>query len=275
MVYVIAEGGINHNGDIDTALRLIDVAVDAGCDAIKFQARTPEACTPPDQWDVVRETPWGPMRYIDYRHRVELTSGEWERIARHARLMNIDWFASCWDEPAVERVAKLDPDAWKVASASLTDDDLLTATVDASHGKPLYVSTGMSTVEQVDHAVDLLPPERTTLLHTTSAYPCPPDDLNLQAIGTLRDRYGLPVGYSGHETGLAPTLAAVALGATVIERHITLDRSMWGSDQAASVEPHGLAKLVRDIRTLEAALGDGTLGVRDCEVAPMQKLRRR
>lgn len=273
MVYVIAEAGINHNGDSDLALALVDAAAAAGADAVKFQARTPEVCTPPDQWHVERDTPWGRMTYIDYRHRVELDDAAWERIDRHARRRGIDWFASCWDEPSVDRIAKFDPPAFKIASACLTDDRLVTYTADL--GVPLYASTGMSTVDEIDHAVALLPADRTTLLHTTSAYPCPPDQLNLAAIATLADRFGLPVGYSGHEVGLAPTAAAAALGAVAVERHITLDRAMWGSDQAASVEPVGFARLVRMIRTVEQAAGDGRLGMRECEQAARSKLRRR
>ena len=272
-VYLIAEIGINHNGDMDVAKRLIDAAADAGMDAVKFQKRTPEACVPRDQWDVERDTPWGRMTYLTYRHRLEFSRDQYAEIDRHCRARGIEWFASCWDEESVDLIASLDVPAFKVASASLTDDDLLVHT--AAVGVPVIASTGMSTMEQIEHAVALLPPDRTLLAHATSAYPCSVDELNLTMLRTLRDRFGLPVGYSGHETGLATTVATVALGATFIERHVTLDRAMWGTDQAASIEPGGLAKLVEDVRKVERALGDGVKRVYESELAPMAKLRRR
>jgi len=271
-VYVIAEIGINHNGDMDIAERLIDVAADAGCDAVKFQKRTPEVCVPPDQWGIERDTPWGRMTYLDYRHRLEFDEAQYRGIARHCEERGIDWFASCWDEPSVDMIAAIGVPAFKVASASLTDDALLRHT--AAVGVPVIASTGMSTMEQIDHAMTVLPEGRTLLAHATSSYPAPPEELNLTMITTLRERFGVPIGYSGHETGLAPTIAAVALGATFIERHITLDRAMWGTDQAASVEPGGLAKLVEDVRKVERALGDGVKRVYDSELPSMAKLRR-
>jgi N-acetylneuraminate synthase len=271
-VYVIAEIGINHNGDLDIAKRLIDAAAFSGCDAVKFQKRTPEVCTPRDQWDIERDTPWGRMTYLEYRHRVEFDTRDYEQIDQHCRAAGIAWFASCWDEPSVDFMQQFDPPAYKVASASITDDDLLRHT--AATGIPVIASTGMSTMEQIDHAMSLLPPDRTLLAHSTSTYPCPPEELNLQMLETLRDRFDVPVGYSGHEVGLQTTVAAVAMGATFVERHITLDRAMWGSDQAASVEPMGLFRLVRDIRVIEAARGDGVKRVYESELAPMRKLRR-
>ena len=271
-VYVIAEIGINHNGDLDIARRLIDAAAFSGCDAVKFQKRTPEVCTPRDQWDIERDTPWGRMTYIDYRHRVEFGKAEYDQIDEHCRASGIDWFASCWDEPAVDFMASYSPPAFKIASASITDDDLVSHT--AGTGFPVIASTGMSTMEQIDHLVSLLPDGHSLLAHSTSTYPCPPEELNLSMIHTLRERYDLPIGYSGHEVGLQTTVAAIAMGACFVERHITLDRAMWGSDQAASVEPMGLFRLVRDIRTLEAARGDGVKRVYDSELGPMKKLRR-
>ena len=271
-VYVIAEIGINHNGSLDTAKRLIDAAKFSGCDAVKFQKRTPEICTPKDQWDIERDTPWGRMTYIDYRHRVEFDQADYDEIDRYCREVGIDWFASCWDQPSVDFLARYEPPAFKFASASLTDDELLTHT--AAVGAPLIASTGMSTMEQIEHGVSLLPIDRTLLAHSTSTYPCPSEELNLHMIHTLRDRFDVPIGYSGHEVGLQTTVAAVALGACFVERHITLDRSMWGSDQAASVEPMGLFRLVRDIRVVEQALGDGIKKVYDSELGPMKKLRR-
>ncbi len=271
-VYVIAEIGINHNGSLDNAKRLIDSAKFSGCDAVKFQKRTPEICTPKDQWEIERETPWGRMTYIDYRHRVEFSQDDYDEIDRYCRELGLDWFASCWDEPSVDFLARYEPPAFKFASASLTDDALLQYTADV--GAPLIASSGMSTMEQIDHAMSLLPDDRTLLAHSTSTYPCPPEELNLSMIHTLSDRFPFPIGYSGHEVGLQTTVAAVALGACFVERHITLDRAMWGSDQAASVEPMGLFRLVRDIRVVETALGDGIKQVYDSELGPMKKLRR-
>ena len=271
-VYVVAEIGINHNGDLGIAKRLIDAAHFSGCDAVKFQKRTPEVCTPRDQWEIERDTPWGRMTYIDYRHRVEFDEADYDEIDRYCTEVGIAWFASCWDEPSVDFLARYGPPAFKFASASLTDDDLLQYT--AKVGPPLIASSGMSTMEQIDHAMSLLPLDRTLLAHSTSTYPCPPDELNLSMIHTLRERFPIPIGYSGHEVGLQTTIAAVAMGACFVERHITLDRAMWGSDQAASVEPMGLFRLVRDIRVVEAARGDGIKRVYDSELGPMKKLRR-
>ncbi len=271
--FLIAEIGINHNGSLELALRLIEEAKKAGFDAVKFQKRTPELCTPRDQWDIMRDTPWGRMRYIDYRHKVELGEAEYAAIDRFARQHDILWFASCWDEPSVDFIERFDVPLYKAASASLTDIALLKRK--KATGKPLILSTGMSTMEEIDQAVRAVGTDNLLLAHATSAYPCAVGELNLRMIHTLRQQYpGVPIGYSGHETGLAPTLAAVALGACFVERHITLDRAMWGSDQAASVEPVGMAKLVRDIRDIEAALGDGIKRVYESEMGQRQKLRR-
>lgn len=272
-VYVVGEIGINHNGDLGNALALIDAAAEAGCDAVKFQKRTPEICTPRDQWDIERDTPWGRMTYIDYRHRVEFGESEYRAIDEHCAKRGIDWFASPWDTEAVAFLEKFDVPAHKVASASLTDDELLRALRAA--GRTVVLSTGMSTPKQIRHAVEVLGSDNILLCHATSTYPAKAGELNLRVINTLQEEYpNVPIGYSGHETGLQTTLAAVALGATFVERHITLDRAMWGSDQAASVEPGGLTRLVRDIRTIETALGDGIKRVYDSELGPMKKLRR-
>ncbi|MCX5193752.1 N-acetylneuraminate synthase family protein [Streptomyces sp. NBC_00249] len=271
--YVIGEIGINHNGDLATALALVDAAADAGCDAVKFQKRTPEICTPRDQWDIERDTPWGRMTYIDYRHRVEFGEDEYRAVDEHCRERGIAWFASPWDTEAVAFLEKFDVPAHKVASASLTDDELLLAL--RATGKTVILSTGMSTPQQIRHAVEVLGSENTILLHATSTYPAKAEELNLRVINSLEAAYpNVPVGYSGHETGLQTTVAAVAMGACAVERHITLDRAMWGSDQAASVEPGGLTRLVRDIRTIETALGDGVKRVYESELGPMKKLRR-
>ncbi|AZM91785.1 N-acetylneuraminate synthase family protein [Streptomyces sp. W1SF4] len=271
--YVIGEIGINHNGELANALALIDAAADAGCDAVKFQKRTPEICTPRDQWGIERDTPWGRMTYIDYRHRVEFGEDEYRAIGEHCAERGIAWFASPWDTEAVTFLEKFDVPAHKVASASLTDDELLLAL--RATGKTVILSTGMSTPQQIRHAVEVLGSANVVLLHATSTYPAKAEELNLRVINTLQEEYpNVPIGYSGHETGLQTTVAAVALGACAVERHITLDRAMWGSDQAASVEPGGLARLVRDIRTIETALGDGVKRVYASELGPMKKLRR-
>jgi N-acetylneuraminate synthase len=270
--FIIAEIGINHNGDLDTARRLIDTALLAGCDAVKFQKRTPEICTPPEQRDLMRETPWGIMTYLEYRHRVEFGAEEFAEIDKYCKERNIIWFASCWDEPSVDFMEQFDPLCYKIPSACLTDDALVRHT--GATGKPIILSTGMSTMEQIHHAVSLLDREKLVLTHTTSTYPCQPSELNLRMIPTLKQEFSLPVGYSGHETGLQSTYAAVSIGACCIERHITLDRAMWGSDQAASVEPGGLIRLVRDIRIIETALGNGVKEVYESEIPVMKKLRR-
>jgi N-acetylneuraminate synthase len=272
-VFVVAEIGLNHTGSADVACRLVDAAVAAGCDSVKFQKRTPEICVPRSQWGRVVETPWGPMSYIDYRHRIELSRRDYVAIDRHCRSRAIMWTASCWDEAAVDFLLDFEPPFLKAASASLTDHGLLLAM--ARTGLPLVVSTGMSTLEEITSAIDLLADSEVLVAHSTSTYPCPPAELNLRMITELRRRYpDRPVGYSGHEDGQAPTLAAVALGASFVERHITLDRSGWGSDQRASLEPPALAELVRGIREIEWALGDGVKCVYDSEEAARSRLRR-
>jgi N-acetylneuraminate synthase len=270
--FIIAEIGLNHNGDIKLAKKLIDAAALAGCDAVKFQKRTPELCVPPAQRDVPRETPWGIMTYLEYRHRIEFGEPEYAEIDRYCREKGIIWFASCWDEPSVDFIERFAPACYKVASASLTDAPLLDHT--RTTGRPIIISTGMSTIEEIDDAVARLDPDRLLIAHATSTYPCAPEELNLRMIGTLRQRYNAPVGYSGHEVGLQTTCAAVTLGACFVERHITLDRAMWGSDQAASIEPGGFARLVRDVRVIERALGDGHKRVYDSELPIQTKLRR-
>lgn len=270
--YIIGEIGINHNGDLGVAKRLIDVAVMAGCDAVKFQKRNPEKAVPPEYRDVMRETPWGIISYLDYRYKVEFGYDEYAEIDRYCREKGIHWFASCWDEDSVEFIDQFSPPCYKVASASLTDGDLLRKL--KATGRVLILSTGMSTMEEIEAAVALLGTENLVIAHSTSAYPCPNEELNLRMIPTLVEKFGLPVGYSGHEVGLQTTYAAVTLGACFVERHITLDRAMWGSDQAASVEPWGLTRLVRDIRVIEQALGDGVKKVYESEMSSRQKLRR-
>jgi N-acetylneuraminate synthase len=270
--YLAAEIGINHNGDLDIARKLIDASARAGCDAVKFQKRTPEVCVPPAERDTIRHTPWGDMTYLEYRERVEFGAAEYGAIDEHCRHHRIAWFASPWDEQSVEFLEQFDVVAYKIASATLTDAALLKTI--RSTGRTMVLSTGMSSLEQIDQAVDLLGCDNLLITHCTSSYPCPPEELNLRMIETLRDRYPCPVGYSGHEVGLPTTVAAVALGACYVERHITLDRAMWGSDHAASVEPEGFARLVKYVRVTEAALGDGEKHVYESERPLMERLRR-
>ena len=272
-VYIIAEIGINHNGSMDIARKLIDEAVLAGCDAVKFQKRTPELCTPKDQWHLERDTPWGRMTYINYRKMIELGYDEYSQIDAYCKEKGIDWFVSCWDEASVDFMEQFNPGVYKFASASLTDHALIGRVKQT--GRPYILSTGMSTMGQIREAVDKFGTDNLMIAHSTSAYPCPPQELNLKMIDTLSELYpGTPIGYSGHETGLATTVAAVAMGACFVERHFTLDRAMWGSDHAASVEPQGMQKLVRDIRDVELALGDGIKRVYESELGAMKRLRR-
>lgn len=270
-VYIMAEIGINHNGDLDTALKLVDLALMAGCDGVKFQKRTPELCVPEEQKSRMRETPWGYISYMEYRHRVEFGQEEYERIDAYCREKGIQWTASCWDMPSLEFITRFDVPALKVASASLTDHELLKAY--RAKGKPLILSTGMSSMEQIREAVEVVGQDDLILCHSTSTYPCRIEELNLRMIQTLRKTFDCPVGYSGHEEGLPTTEAAVVLGARFIERHITLDRAAWGTDQAASVAPIGLIRLVNHIRDLERALGDGVKRVYESEKPLIEKLR--
>lgn len=272
-VYIIAEIGINHNGSVEFAKKLIDGAIFAGCNAVKFQKRTPELCVPKDQWYLERDTPWGRITYIEYRRKVEFGYDEYKEIDSYCKEKGIDWFASPWDELSVDFLEKFNPIMYKVASASLTDEKLLMKI--KSTGKPIMLSTGMSTLKEVEAAVELLGKENLLIAQSTSTYPCKLEELNLRVIQTYKEKFpGVPIGYSGHETGLAPSLAAVALGATFVERHITLDRAMWGTDQAASVEIGGMYRLVKDIRDIEKALGDGIKKVYESELNNIKKLRR-
>ncbi|MBG6107564.1 N-acetylneuraminate synthase family protein [Frigoribacterium sp. CG_9.8] len=272
-VYVIAESGLNHNGSVETAIQLIDVAADAGAQAVKFQKRTPAISTPEHMKNTQRDTPWGVMTYLEYRYRVEFSREQYIEIGDYATLRGLDWFASPWDEPSVDFLEDLNVVAHKIASASVTDISLLQAL--AATGKPIILSTGMSTLAQIDRAVEVIGTERLVILHATSTYPLPAEEANLCMITTLQQRYpGVPVGYSGHERGLQISIAAVTLGAVAVERHITLDRTMWGSDHAASLEPTGFEHLVRDIRVIGEAMGDGVKRVFPGELAPLAKLRR-
>ncbi|HEY6072843.1 MAG TPA: N-acetylneuraminate synthase family protein [Anaerolineales bacterium] len=271
--YIIAEIGINHNGDLDIARHMIDAAVHAGADAVKFQKRTPEVSTPPAQQKQMRETPWGYITYLDYRYKVEFNEQQYGETDRYCREKGIAWLASVWDEPSVDFLEKFDTPAYKIPSASLTDHTLIRYA--RATGKPLILSTGMSTMQQIHKGVEVAGEANLALMHCTSTYPCEPDELNLRMVQTLREAFPrLPVGYSGHEVGLVPSAIAVAFGASIVERHLTLDRAMWGSDQAASVEPGGFERLVKYIRVTEASLGDGVKKVYESEKSSRQKLRR-
>lgn len=270
--YVVAEIGINHNGDLSIAKKLIDVAMLAGCDAVKFQKRTPDKCVPEEQKNLMRETPWGIMTYLEYRYRVEFGQKEYAEIDRYCKEKQITWFASCWDEESVDFIEQFKPACYKLASASLTDDKLIAKI--RSTGRPLIISTGMSTLDEIKHAVEQCDPQKTMMCHATSTYPCKTEQLNLKMIHTLDKMYDMPIGYSGHEVGLQISLAAVVMGACYLERHITLDRAMWGSDHAASLEPQGIMRLVRDIRAIETGMGDGVKQVYPEEIAMRKKMRR-
>lgn len=269
--YIVAEIGINHNGDIEIAKKLIDVAVEAACNAVKFQKRTIDVVYTKEELEKPRENPFGTTNG-DLKYGLEFEKEQYDQIDQYCKEKSIAWYVSPWDEKSVDFIEPYNPPCHKIASASLTDDDLLQYI--RSKGRPIILSTGMSTLEQVDHAVDILGKDDLILLHTCSTYPANYDELNLRVIPVLKQHYGVPVGYSGHETGLPSSSAAVALGACMIERHITLDRSMWGSDQAASLEPNGITRLVRDIRLVETAMGDGIKRIGEREVPIMQKLRR-
>jgi len=269
--YVVAEIGINHNGDLKIAKKLIDVAVTSGCQAVKFQKRTIEVVYSAEELARPRESPFGTTNG-DLRYGLEFGLEQYREIDRYCKERKIDWFASCWDEASVDFIDQFGVSCYKIASASLTDDNLLRHT--RAKGRPILLSTGMSSLEQIDHAVDVLGKQDLVLLHTCSAYPAMYEELNLRVIPLLRERYGIPVGYSGHETGLSTSIATIALGACVVERHITLDRAMWGSDQAASVEPGGFERLVKYVRVTEASLGDGVKRVYASELPSLRKLRR-
>jgi len=271
--YIIAEIGINHNGDLGIAKQMIDAAVHAGVDAVKFQKRTPDIATPLDQQTQMRETPWGYITYLDYRYKVEFNEEQYCEIDNYCKEKGIAWMVSVWDQPSVDFMEKFDTPAYKIPSASLTDFGLIRKA--QTTGKPLILSSGMSTMEQIHQGVKMAGEKDLVLMHCTSTYPCEPEELNLKMIETLRQAFpDIPVGYSGHEVGLVPSSVAVALGACMVERHLTLDRAMWGTDQAASVEPGGFERLVKYIRVSEAALGDGVKKVYESEKSSLKKLRR-
>lgn len=269
--FVIAEIGINHNGSVKTAKKLIDLAAAAGCSAVKFQKRTVDIVYTKEELEKPRSTPFGETNG-DLKRGLEFGLEEYKEIDKYCKEKHIMWFASCWDENSVDFIDQFDPPCYKISSASLTDDNLLRHT--KSKGKPILLSTGMSTLKEIDHAVEILGKDNLIIYHCTSTYPSDNDELNLLAIKSLQERYNVPIGFSGHERGILSTVLAYALGACSVERHITLDRTMWGSDQAASIEPVGLYKLMRDIKNVPAFLGDGKKIVYESEKPIIAKLRR-
>ena len=269
--YIIAEIGINHNGDLDLAKRLIAVAAAAGCSAVKFQKRTLELVYSAEELARPRDSPFGATNG-DLKRALEFSVQDYEEIDAYCQALDIPWFVSCWDEQSLHVMRPFALPCFKIASALLTDDQLLEKTREL--GKPIILSTGMSTLEEIDHAVNVLGKRDLLLLHACSAYPARYEELNLRVIPQLRERFGVPVGYSGHETGIPSSVAAVVLGACCVERHITMDRAMWGTDQAASLEPNGIIRLVRDIRLIEKSMGDGVKRVYDSEIPVLHKLRR-
>jgi N-acetylneuraminate synthase len=269
--YVVAEIGINHNGDLGLAKKLIDVAVASGCNAVKFQKRTIDVVYTAAELAKPRENPFGTTNG-DLKRALEFGAIQYGEINAYCKEKGMTWFASPWDEASVDFLEKFDVPCHKVASASLTDDNLLRHI--RATKKPIIISTGMSTMAQIDHAVDVLGIRDLIILHATSTYPASYDELNLKVIPVLSQRFNVPIGYSGHETGIPSSVAAVALGACMVERHLTLDRAMWGSDQAASLEPNGMHRLMRDVRLVETAMGDGQKRLLDREVPIMEKLRR-
>ena len=275
-IYIIAEIGINHNGDLKIAKKLIDIAKVAGCDVVKFQKRNPDVCVPEHQKSVMRDTPWGRMSYLDYKYKVEFEKEEYDEIDSYCKNKKIAWTASPWDLDSLNFLNQYDVPFIKIPSALLTDLELIKES--AKTGKKVIISTGMSTIDEIDNAVDIIKKSNSNatyaVLHCNSTYPAPNDELNLKCIQTLKERYQCEVGYSGHEFGLTTTIASVCLGATIIERHITLDRTMWGTDQMCSVEPQGLIKLVRGVRELNNALGDGIKVVTETEKPIRNKLRK-
>ena len=271
--FFIAEIGINHNGNIDNALKLIQSAKLAGCDAVKFQKRTPEISTPKSSWDVIRDTPWGKMKYIDYKKKIEFEKKEYDLIDRFCRKNDILWTASCWDAPSVKFIEKYKVKFHKVPSACITDTSLLKELKRSK--KPIIISTGMSTEHQIKKVVRFLSQKNLSILHCNSSYPAQNHQLNLRYIEKLQKIFNKSViGYSGHEMNLTSSVAAVVLGAKIIERHITLDRSMWGTDQQASIEPLGFARLIKDVRAVEKSLGKPVKIVYPEEKKIMLKLRK-
>lgn len=252
-VKIIGEIGINHNGDMDLCKRIIDSAVLAGCDYVKFQKRNPDLCVPEEQKNKPKSTPWGDMTYLEYKHRIEFGKKEYDEIDAYCKEKGIDWFASVWDVDSVDFMSQYNK-ITKIPSALITNDELIRYAREKFDY--LIISTGMSTEAEIEHCVKTCNPD--VIMHTNSTYPSPVNELNLNYINWLKEKYKKEVGYSGHEYGLTTTFATVPMGVTWIERHITADRTLWGSDQVASIEPAGLFKLVKGIRDIESALGESS-----------------
>ena len=269
--FIISEIGINHNGSLKDAKRLIDMAVSNGCNAVKFQKRTVDVVYSKEELERLRPNVFGETNG-DLKRGLEFGLEEYKEIDEYCKQKNIMWFASCWDKGSVDFIDQFNPPCYKIASASLTDDELLKYT--KSKGKPILLSTGMSTMEEIEHAMEILGEENTIIYHCTATYPSNSNEINLNCINTLKERFSCPVGYSGHERGIAPSILAVGLGACSVERHITLDRTNWGSDQAASLETPGLFHMVRDIRQVPMLLSDGKKVVYEREIPIRKKLRR-
>lgn len=270
----IAEIGVNHNGSLENAKRLITIAKNAGVDIVKFQKRVPEKCVPDKVKNLVRDgTPWGDITYLEYRNKIEFGEKEYNEIDCFCKKLEIDWTASAWDVDSQEFLRKYDLKYNKISSPMLTNIELVRMVADEQ--KHTFISTGMSSLEEIDIVVEVFKQKGCSfeLLHCNSSYPMPPEEANLRCIPMLRERYHCDVGYSGHEGGLQISLAAVVLGITSLERHITLDRMMWGSDQAASLESHGLEILVRDAKIILTALGDGKKRIYPGELKKRKVLR--
>lgn len=269
--FITAEIGINHNGNINLAKKLIDLAVTTGCDAVKFQKRTIDVVYSKEELAKERESVFGKTNG-DLKRGLEFGLEQYKEIDKYCKEKGIIWYASCWDKASVDFIEQFNPPCYKIASASLTDDELLKYT--RSKGKPIFLATGMSTLEQIKHAVEVLGEDDLILYHCTSTYPTVNEEINLRVITKLRELYSCPVGFSGHEKGILPTILSAMLGANAVERHITIDRTLWGSDQAASLEYNGLSRVVRDIRQIKTLLGDGEKRVYSSELPIIDKLRR-
>lgn len=269
--FVTAEVGINHNGSLELAKNLIDMAVNSGCDAVKFQKRTVDVVYSKEELAKERQSVFGNTNG-DLKRGLEFSFEQYKEIDEYCKQKGIIWYASCWDEQSVDFIEQFNPPCYKIASASLTDDNLLKYT--KKTGKPIFLATGMSSMEQIQHAVDVLGEDDLILYHCTSTYPTDMTEINLKVITTLREKYSCPIGFSGHERGILPTIMSVMLGANAIERHITTDRTLWGSDQAASLEFDGVNRIVRDVRQIKIILGDGNKVVYESEKPIIKKLRR-
>ncbi|MBR2525978.1 N-acetylneuraminate synthase family protein [bacterium] len=270
--FITAEIGINHNGSVNIAKRLIDIALLAGCDAVKFQKRTIDVVYTPEELAKERQSVFGNTNG-DLKRGLEFGYEQYKEIDEYCKQKGIIWYASCWDEQAVDFIEQFNTPCYKIASASLTDDNLLKYV--RKTGKPIFLATGMSTMEQIQHAVDVLGEDNLIIYHCTSTYPTVNNEINLKVISTLRQIYNCPIGFSGHEKGILPSIMSAILGANAVERHITIDRTLWGSDQAASLEREGIYRVVRDIHQISAIMGDGVKRVYDSEIPIIEKLRRK